>query len=122
MTCVDSHTAVGQLPSLRAYGIPETSHSVTVISVATLQKMAFEDDCFNGFDEISLLVGSSHPMPDRPPVTLQGREPRSSPKGELLEWMQRTGSIVGVGDGWGLSYVVRDVPAATQFQFSVSRS
>jgi len=70
---------------------------------------------FTHFDEVWLFdVAPIEPKPDRASIVAPCHLGEEVPT-EVADWMQRSGCIVGLGDGIGLNYVTVDEGVARQF-------
>lgn len=116
VTCVDSSTDVSTLPSvgraLDARHVRKQSIDGSLllsgrqlVEVATAFNLINGFDLFNGFDEVWLFyhLREQAPLPDvsiTGPVVITEQIPDG-----LLDWMNVSGCVLGLGDGIGLNYV-----------------
>lgn len=117
VSSVDSDRNVIQMPWARARirGNAQwaLSPSQLVIAGENLVRLA-RDSVFNGFDELWVTM---EPLTISPPAgayLVAPRELANPAPDAVRRWMEQSGSRLGLGDGYGLNFVVNDRELARQ--------
>lgn len=111
LTCIDSsHEVRSRIQAGRIAGWEGDCSflgEALVVGEGKILELARAYKCFNGFDEIWLY--ENRPTMEKPkgislippPIDLTA----VAPSRELLEWVEASGCVLGLGDGIGMNYI-----------------
>jgi hypothetical protein len=85
------------------------SLSPLVISGASIVDLLSDDNLFTGFDELWIPTGLPIAQPPDEAYLVAPRELDTEAPAAVLAWLEVSECRLGVGDGYGMNYAVRDL-------------